>query len=200
MAAMIEDAIGPVDLLATTRVNSAPWARLRLSIPATGGRWFWRSICAGRCIARGWPCRACSSGAVGGSSTSPAAPVPRRPPWCRSTAWQDRAVPAQREPRHRDARAWGDGLRYRPWPGAYGDLRGRLSAGEPIVEQFFAHVFANEEDGSAEVPATLVAYLASGAADVLSGRNIDASGDLARMAAGAAEIEERDLHVSREGQ
>jgi hypothetical protein len=44
----------------------------------------------------------------------------------------------------------------------------------------------------------LVAYLASGAADALSGRNIDASGDAAQMAARAAEIEEHDLYVLRE--
>jgi len=44
----------------------------------------------------------------------------------------------------------------------------------------------------------LVAYLASGATDVLSGRNILATGDMAQMAARAAEIEGHDLHVLRE--
>jgi short-subunit dehydrogenase len=41
-------------------------------------------------------------------------------------------------------------------------------------------------------------YLASGAADVLSGRNIDVSNDVAQMVARAAEIEEHDLYVLRE--
>jgi hypothetical protein len=44
----------------------------------------------------------------------------------------------------------------------------------------------------------LVAYLASGAADVLSGRNILATGDMAQMAVRAAEIEGHDLYVLRE--
>jgi hypothetical protein len=44
----------------------------------------------------------------------------------------------------------------------------------------------------------LVVYLASGAADVLSGRNIDVSDDVTQMVARAAEIEQRDLHVLRE--
>lgn len=43
-------------------------------------------------------------------------------------------------------------------------------------------------------------YLASGAADVLSGRNIDVSDDVAQMVARAAEIEEHDLYVLRERQ
>jgi hypothetical protein len=44
----------------------------------------------------------------------------------------------------------------------------------------------------------LVVSLASGAVDVLSGRNIDVSGDVAQMVARAAEIEEHDLYVLRE--
>lgn len=74
----------------------------------------------------------------------------------------------------------------------------RLSCGEPSVEQWFEDAFANEEDVSAELPATLVVYLASGAADVLSGRNIKVSDDVAQMVARAAEIEEHDLYVLRE--
>jgi hypothetical protein len=54
-----------------------------------------------------------------------------------------------------------------------------LSADEPSLEQF-TDAFAREED----VPAALLAYLASGAADVLSGRNIDASGDVAQRRPG----------------
>lgn len=74
----------------------------------------------------------------------------------------------------------------------------RLSCGEPSVEQWFENAFANEEDVSAAVPAALVVYLASGAADVLSGRSIDVSDDVAQMVARAAEIEEHDLYVLRE--
>lgn len=73
-----------------------------------------------------------------------------------------------------------------------------LTSGESSVEQFFQDAFANEKDVSAELPATLVVYLASGAADVLSGRTIRASDDVARMVARAADIEERDLYVLRE--
>jgi NAD(P)-dependent dehydrogenase (short-subunit alcohol dehydrogenase family) len=73
-----------------------------------------------------------------------------------------------------------------------------LSCGEPSIEQWFTGAFANQDDVSAEAAATLVVYLASGAADVLSGRNIDVSDDLAQMIARATEIEERDLYVLRE--
>jgi hypothetical protein len=44
----------------------------------------------------------------------------------------------------------------------------------------------------------VVVYLASGAADVLSGRTILATSDVAQLVARAAEIEERDLYVLRE--
>jgi hypothetical protein len=64
--------------------------------------------------------------------------------------------------------------------------------------QWFTDAFANQEDISPESAATLVVCLASGAADVLSGRNIDVSDDVAQMVARAAEIEQRDLHVLRE--
>ncbi len=74
----------------------------------------------------------------------------------------------------------------------------RLSCGEPSVEQWFEDAFAHEDDVSAEVPAALVVYLASGAADVLSGRNVRASDDVTRMVARADEIEEHDLYVLRE--
>ena len=73
-----------------------------------------------------------------------------------------------------------------------------LSCGEPSIEQWFTDAFANQEDISPESAATLVVYLASGGADVLSGRNIDVSDDVAQMVARAAEIEQRDLHVLRE--
>jgi 3-oxoacyl-[acyl-carrier protein] reductase len=73
-----------------------------------------------------------------------------------------------------------------------------LSCGEPSVEQWFTGAFANREDVPAEGAATLVTYLASGAADALSGRNIDVSDDAEQMVARAAEIEEHDLYVLRE--
>jgi len=75
-----------------------------------------------------------------------------------------------------------------------------LSCGEPSIEQWFSGAFANQQDVSPESAATLVVYLACGAADVLSGRNINVSDDVAQMAARAAEIEERDLYVLRERQ
>lgn len=73
-----------------------------------------------------------------------------------------------------------------------------LSCGEPSIEQWFTGAFASQEDVPAAAAATLVACLASGAADVLSGRNIDVSDDVAQMVARAAEIEEHDLYVLRE--
>jgi NAD(P)-dependent dehydrogenase (short-subunit alcohol dehydrogenase family) len=73
-----------------------------------------------------------------------------------------------------------------------------LSCGQPSIEQWFTDAFASQRDVSPESAAALVVYLASGAADVLSGRNIDVSGDVAQMVARAAEIQERDLYVLRE--
>jgi len=75
-----------------------------------------------------------------------------------------------------------------------------LSCGEPSIEQWFTDAFADQQDVPAESAATLVVHLASGAADVLSGRNIDMSRDVAQMVARAAEIEEHDLYVLRERQ
>ena len=71
-----------------------------------------------------------------------------------------------------------------------------LSCGEPSVEQFFKDGFANKDDIPAEAAATLVAYLASGAAHVLSGRNLNVFDDVTQMVARAAEIEEHDLYVN----
>jgi NAD(P)-dependent dehydrogenase (short-subunit alcohol dehydrogenase family) len=75
-----------------------------------------------------------------------------------------------------------------------------LSCGESSIEQWFTNAFANQEDVSPESAATLTVYLSSGVADVLSGRNIDVSDDVAQMVARAAEIEEHDLYVLRERQ
>lgn len=73
-----------------------------------------------------------------------------------------------------------------------------LSCGEPSVENWFKDAFANQEDVSADSAAATVVYLASGAADVLSGRNIRVSEDVAQLVARAAEIEQQDLYVLRE--
>ncbi|HCU95686.1 MAG TPA: hypothetical protein DHU96_24410 [Actinobacteria bacterium] len=73
-----------------------------------------------------------------------------------------------------------------------------LSCGEPSVEQWFAGAFASQQDVPADFAATLVVYLASGAADALSGRIIRVSADVAQLVARAAEIEAHDLYVLRE--
>jgi NAD(P)-dependent dehydrogenase (short-subunit alcohol dehydrogenase family) len=73
-----------------------------------------------------------------------------------------------------------------------------LTCGEPSVEREYADWFANHEDVPVEMSANLVVYLASGAADVLSGRNIDVSDDVAQMVARASEIQEHDLYVLRQ--
>lgn len=73
-----------------------------------------------------------------------------------------------------------------------------LSCGGPSIEQEFAELYASNVDVPPEAPAALVTYLASGAADSLSGRNLDISHDVAQMVARTAEIEEHDLYVMRE--
>jgi NAD(P)-dependent dehydrogenase (short-subunit alcohol dehydrogenase family) len=73
-----------------------------------------------------------------------------------------------------------------------------LSCGEPGIEQWFTDAFASQEDVSTEPAATLAVYLASGAADVLSGRYIVATDDVRQMVARAGEIHEHDLYVLRE--
>ena len=73
-----------------------------------------------------------------------------------------------------------------------------LSCGEPGIEQWFTDAFASQEDVSTEPAATLVVYLASGAADVLSGRYIVATDDVRQMVARADEIHEHDLYLLRE--
>jgi NAD(P)-dependent dehydrogenase (short-subunit alcohol dehydrogenase family) len=74
-----------------------------------------------------------------------------------------------------------------------------LSCGEPSIEQWFTDAFANQQDVSPETAAALVAYLASGAADVLSGGNIFATGNVAQMVARADELEELYVLREREG-
>src|SRR5215831_4084650 len=73
-----------------------------------------------------------------------------------------------------------------------------LTCGDPSIEQQYADWFAKHEDVPAQMSANLVVHLASGAADVLSGRNIDVSDDVAQMVARAAEIQENDLYVMRQ--
>ncbi len=72
-----------------------------------------------------------------------------------------------------------------------------LSCGEPSIEQWFKDAFAGQEDVSPAAAAALVVCLASGAADVLSGRYILAAEDVAQMVARANEIQEHDLYVLR---
>ena len=72
-----------------------------------------------------------------------------------------------------------------------------LSCGEPSIEQWFKGAFAKQENVSAESAASLVVYIASGDADVLSGRYIFATDDVPRMLAGAKQIQEQDLYVLR---
>jgi NAD(P)-dependent dehydrogenase (short-subunit alcohol dehydrogenase family) len=73
-----------------------------------------------------------------------------------------------------------------------------LACGEPSIERWFRDAFANHEDVSPEAAASLVVALASGAADVLSGRFILATDDLAQLVGRADEIQAHDLYVLRE--
>lgn len=73
-----------------------------------------------------------------------------------------------------------------------------LSCGEPSIEQLFAELYAGNDDVPADAAAALVTYLASGAADILSGRNLDVSNDVADLVSRATEIQEHDLYVMRE--
>jgi NAD(P)-dependent dehydrogenase (short-subunit alcohol dehydrogenase family) len=56
-----------------------------------------------------------------------------------------------------------------------------LSCGEPSIEQWFKGAFAKEENISPESAASLVVSIASGAADVLSGRYIFVTDDVPQM-------------------
>ena len=61
----------------------------------------------------------------------------------------------------------------------------------------FPKLFAEGRDQPPETLARLVVALASGRADVLSGRFLDASSDLDEMVSRAEEIRRDDLHVLR---
>jgi NAD(P)-dependent dehydrogenase (short-subunit alcohol dehydrogenase family) len=75
---------------------------------------------------------------------------------------------------------------------------GALSCGNPTVEQTFQNWFASGADVPPERAARLVAYLASGKADVLSGRYISVNADVRQMVANVSDIDERDLYVLRQ--
>jgi NAD(P)-dependent dehydrogenase (short-subunit alcohol dehydrogenase family) len=75
---------------------------------------------------------------------------------------------------------------------------GAMSCGDPSVEQAFQSWFASGADGPPERAARLVAYLASGSADVLSGRYVSVDADVQQMVANAGDIAERDLYVLRQ--
>ena len=70
-----------------------------------------------------------------------------------------------------------------------------LSCGEPAIEQWFAEAFAKEMNVSAESAGNLVVFLASGSADVLSGRYIFATDDVEQMVIQAADIIEHNRYV-----
>jgi NAD(P)-dependent dehydrogenase (short-subunit alcohol dehydrogenase family) len=72
-----------------------------------------------------------------------------------------------------------------------------MSAGEPSVEKTFLDMFDAGLESPPERAAAMVVHLASGRADVLSGRCLDVSDDLPDMVARAAEIEELDLYAMR---
>ena len=72
-----------------------------------------------------------------------------------------------------------------------------LSCGIPSVEQMFQGWFDNAVNVPPERAARLVAYLASGKADVLSGRHFNVFTDPEQMVASANDIVERDLYVLR---
>jgi NADP-dependent 3-hydroxy acid dehydrogenase YdfG len=73
-----------------------------------------------------------------------------------------------------------------------------LSCAEPSIEQWFKGAFAKKENISPESVASLVSYIACGAADVLSGRYIFATDDVPQMVERARQSQEQDLYVLRE--
>jgi NAD(P)-dependent dehydrogenase (short-subunit alcohol dehydrogenase family) len=73
-----------------------------------------------------------------------------------------------------------------------------LSSSIPSIQQMFQGWFDDGENVRPERAARLVAYLASAAADVLSGRHLSVHIDAQKMVASASEIVERDLYVLRQ--
>lgn len=72
-----------------------------------------------------------------------------------------------------------------------------LSCGEPSIEKLFGDWFDSGEDIPPEGAGELVVFLASGKADVLSGRCFGVGADPRDMVARAAQIEESDLYAMR---
>ena len=72
-----------------------------------------------------------------------------------------------------------------------------LSSSIPSIHQMFQEWFDNGVCVRPERAARLVAYLASGAADVLSGRYLSVHIDAQKMVASASDILQRDLYVLR---
>ena len=64
MAAAVEEALGPVDLVVNNAGQFGPVGPLAATDPTSGGRLL-RSTCAGCCTVPGRPCPACSPGAHG---------------------------------------------------------------------------------------------------------------------------------------
>jgi NAD(P)-dependent dehydrogenase (short-subunit alcohol dehydrogenase family) len=73
-----------------------------------------------------------------------------------------------------------------------------LSVDETSVKQDFAASFASGADVPPEKAGRLVAYLASGRADALTGRFVHVNADVQQMVADISDIEERDLYVLRQ--
>ena len=124
MVAAVEAAIGPVDLLVNNAGQFGPVGPLAATDPDD----WWRAL---EVNLRGPFALLRAGGPAGHARPGPWADrqcLQRRrsrgdPHGVGLRRQQDRVVPAQREPRRRDPRARRDGLRYRSWPGAHGDVR-----------------------------------------------------------------------------
>jgi NAD(P)-dependent dehydrogenase (short-subunit alcohol dehydrogenase family) len=77
------------------------------------------------------------------------------------------------------------------------DSAARTPEGHKWVPHFKAMVESGHVFTGTEMCAECCVYLASGAADALSGRFIDATGDYRALASRAGEINEKDLQVLR---
>ena len=91
-----------------------------------------------------------------------------------------------------DLAALTDDLRRR-----WGRVDGALHSGVPFIEQMFAGMLDQGIDVPPERAAHLVVFLASGRADALSGRYLDANDDVQLVLERGDEIREADLYVLR---
>jgi NAD(P)-dependent dehydrogenase (short-subunit alcohol dehydrogenase family) len=73
-----------------------------------------------------------------------------------------------------------------------------LHCGEPSIEQLFQRLLAEGDDIPPERAADLVVFLASGKADLLSGRFFSARENAEDLVRRANEIQDRDLYVLRQ--